>query len=128
MVADPKLVPKTGTVAGANDVVNLPMGVVDVKTSRLDTVLVATSKNLTAVPNGDPGVLAHDDVHVHRAELREGDDDRPAVRDLDLPDHDARRPPRHEQPDGVRDPGALNVNTSVSGTDVTLDPRTVPAS
>lgn len=32
-----------------------PMGVIDVKMGGLDTVLVATSKNASPVPNGDPG-------------------------------------------------------------------------
>ncbi|MDM7891716.1 prepilin-type N-terminal cleavage/methylation domain-containing protein [Curtobacterium caseinilyticum] len=50
-----------GTTPGFNPTTDLtvtaraPMGVIDVKTNGLDTVLSATVKNTTAVPNGDPG-------------------------------------------------------------------------
>lgn len=53
-----------GTTPGYNPTTDLtvtaraPMGVIDVKTNGLDTVLSATVKNTTAVPNGDPGCTA----------------------------------------------------------------------
>jgi len=128
MVADPKLVPKTGTVAGANDVVNLPMGVVDVKTSLLDTVLVATSKNLTAVPNGDPGcspTTTYTFTGLNSAKATT----------IALPygtwtfrTTTAVGLLGTNTPTVSATPSAKNVYVAVSGSDVLLDPRTVPAS
>lgn len=128
MVADPKLVPKTGTVAGANDVVNLPMGVVDVKTSLLDTVLVATSKNTTAVPNGDPGCsptttytfTGLNSVKATTIALPYGTWTLRTTTAVGLLGTNS--------PTVSATPSAKNVYVAVSGSDVLLDPRTVPAS
>lgn len=49
--ATPGYNPTTSTTATAR----APMGVIDVKMGGADTVLVATSKNTSAVANGDPG-------------------------------------------------------------------------
>ncbi|WIE75486.1 prepilin-type N-terminal cleavage/methylation domain-containing protein [Curtobacterium sp. MCSS17_007] len=104
-----------------------PMGIVDVTTSGLDTVLVAKVKNTSAVPNGDPGCQATTYVFTGLSSLRPTTIALPfgtwslagttAVGNL-LASGSVKI---------AANPDALNLKTTTSGNVVTLDPRTVVA-
>jgi hypothetical protein len=114
--------PTSATAATAR----APMGIVDVKMSGLDTVLVATVKNTSPVA-GDPGCSPATTYSFTGLNSLT-----PTTIALPYGSWTLRGSTAlggllssNSQTVGAT-PGVLNVNTSVSGNVVTLDPRTVP--
>ncbi|ROS77558.1 prepilin-type N-terminal cleavage/methylation domain-containing protein [Curtobacterium sp. PhB130] len=121
----PGVLPTSATTATAR----APMGIIDVKMSGIDTVLVATVKNTTAVSGGDPGCSPSTTYYFTGLKST-------AATTVALPygTWTLRGTTAlagllsSNNPVVAANPNVTNVNVSVSGNVVTLDPRIVSGS
>jgi prepilin-type N-terminal cleavage/methylation domain-containing protein len=119
----PGFAPVTATTATAR----APMGIFTVKMGGSDTVLVATVKNTTAVPNGDPGCAATTYTFTGMSSA--------AATTVALPfgtwtlsgSTSVGGASSGKVPVTAASPNATNLLVTSAGNVVTLDPRTVAA-
>lgn len=117
--------PATATTATAR----APMGVVDVKMSGTDTVLVATVKNTTAVPSGDPGCAPTTTYSFTGMSPTTATTIALPFGTWTLRGTTSLLGAFSTNPQTVTaNPKATNLKVTTSGNVLTLDPRTVPTS
>lgn len=120
----PGFLPTTATTATAR----APMGVVDVKMGGLDTVLVATVKNTTAIAGGDPGCSSTTYTFTGMTSAKSTTIALP-FGTWTLRGATALGGLLSSNSQDVKaNPDASNLKVTTSGNVVTLDPRTVPTS